>query len=638
MIAFILAGGKGTRLKDITPDKVPKPMINIAGKPVLQYQIEYLAKNKVNEVIVSVGYGAEAIKKYFGDGARYGLLIKYSEESEPLGTAGAFKYAAPLFNAAKDIFVLYGDIIFDIDLSRLINFHKTHSGLGTLLVHPNDHPFDSDLLEVNRSNKIINFISKPHPADQYYQNLVNAGIYILKPEVARFIESGRKLDFGQDIFPAMVGDGKDFYAYRTSEYVKDVGSVQRHKEVEQDIVRGRVNRRNLINRQKAIFLDRDGVINEEVSYLCRPEQLVLLEGSARAVKKINHSDYLAIVATNQSAVARGRCSEEDIAGVNKKLDVLLGEKHAFLDNIYYCPHHPNKGFEGENTLYKIECECRKPKTGMLKQAQRDFNIDENKSFIIGDTTSDVMTGMNAGIKTILVRTGYAGKDRKYDCRPDFIFENLEEAVNFIIDDYDKLSAEINHITLPLQKKSKVPFVISIGGLSRSGKSTIAGMMSIVLANNGIRSITLGLDNWLIDLNNREGWMGVRERYDYHKIEEDIRSFLAGHEIFVHQYDAETRQKSVDAEEIKFDNYEAVIIDGTVALDIACLREISSLKIFVDIDETLRKKRFKAFYGYKGLTGNEITELYMARQNDEYPIIIESKKYADHVFAVKGDAK
>jgi len=635
MIAFILAGGKGTRLKGITPDNMPKPMVNIAGKPILQYQIEFLAKNYLKKVVLSIGYGAEAIKKYFGDGERFGLEIKYSEESELLGTAGAFKYAEPFFNDAKDILVLYGDIIFDIDLNRLIEFHRSHSGLGTLLVHPNDHPFDSDLLEANRANKIMKFISKPHPADQYYQNLVNAGIYILKPEITRFIESERKLDFGQDVFPALIDAGKYFHAYRTSEYVKDVGSVQRHKEVEQDILNGKINRRNLINKQKAIFLDRDGVINKEVSYLCRPEQLELLDGSALAVKKINDSDYLAIVVTNQSAVARGLCSEEDIAEVNKKLDMLLGENHAFLDNIYYCPHHPDKGFEGENKQYKIDCECRKPKTGMIGQAQRDFNIDLKKSFIIGDTTSDVMTGINAGIKTVLVRTGYAGKDRKYDCRPDFIFENLEEAVDFIIDDYEKLSAEINHITFPLQKKSKKPFVISIGGLSRSGKSTIAGIMSIVLANNGIRSITLGLDNWLIDLNNREGWMSVRERYDYHKIEEDIRSFLAGNEIFAYQYDAETTQKRVDTEGIIFDNYEAVIIDGAVSLDIAYLREISSLKIFVDIDEALREKRFNAFYSYKGLTGNEITELYMARQKDEYPIIVESENYADHVFAAKG---
>ena len=438
MIAFILAGGKGTRLKEIIPGDIPKPMVNIAGKPILQYQMEYLAKNNVDEVIVSVGYGAEAIRKYFGDGKKFCLSITYSEEYQPLGTAGAFKSAESLFGNAEDILVLYGDIIFDIDFKRLINFHNSFSGLGTLLVHPNDHPYDSDLLEVDNINKILKFIPKPHPASLMYQNLVNAGIYILKPEISCFIERGQKLDFGQDVFPALVGKGQDLYAYRSSEYVKDVGLPERYKEVEKDILSGKVYRRNLLNKQKAIFLDRDGVINEEVRYLHRPEQLELIEGSAEAVKKIDDSDYLGIVVTNQSVVARGLCSERDVAEIHKKLDVLLGKKQAFLDGIYYCPHHPERGFEGENKQYKIECECRKPKTGMLRQAQHDFNIDLENSFIIGDSTADIMTGINANLKTILVKTGNAGKDKKFDCSPDFIFENLKEAVDSIIDDYERL--------------------------------------------------------------------------------------------------------------------------------------------------------------------------------------------------------
>jgi D,D-heptose 1,7-bisphosphate phosphatase len=438
MIAFILAGGKGTRLKEIIPGDMPKPMVNIAGKPILQYQMEYLAKNNVDEVIISVGYGAEAIRKYFGDGKKFGLSITYSEEPQPLGTAGAFKHAEPLFDDVKDILVLYGDVIFDIDFKRLINFHNSFSGLGTLLVHPNDHPYDSDLLEVDNINKILKFIPKPHPAGLMYQNLVNAGIYILKPEISCFIERGQKLDFGGDVFPAVVGKGQDLYAYRSSEYVKDVGLPERYKEVEKDILSGKVYRRNLLNKQKAIFLDRDGVINEEVSYLHRPEQLELIEGSAEAVKKLNDSDYLGIVATNQSVVARGLCSEKDVAQIHKKLDALLGDKHAFLDGIYYCPHHPERGFEGENKQYKIECECRKPKTGMILHAENDFNIDKEKSFIIGDSTADIMTGINANLKTILVKTGNAGKDKKFDCSPDFIFENLKEAVDFIIDDYERL--------------------------------------------------------------------------------------------------------------------------------------------------------------------------------------------------------
>lgn len=441
MLAFIPAGGKGTRLKEITQGNLPKPMVQIAGKPLLQHQMEFLAKNNVRDVILSVGDGAEAIQSYFGQGEQFGLSITYSEEPRPLGTAGAFKYAEALFGDAEDILVLYGDLIFDIDLTRLMDFHHSHRGLGTLLVHPNDHPFDSDLLEADRLNRIVHFIPKPHADGQVYQNLVNAGIYVLRPEMARLIESGQKLDFGRDVFPALVGDGQDLYAYRTPEYVKDAGSLRRYEEVQRDLLNGKVYRRNLKKKQKAVFLDRDGVINEEVDFLSRPEQLTLIGGSAEAVKKLNESDYLVIVVTNQSVVARGLCSEKDVAQIHKKLDVLLGTDHAFLDGIYYCPHHPDGGFEGEDKQYKIECACRKPKPGMILQAQHDLNIDLGQSFMIGDSTRDVMAGFNAGLKTILVRTGYAGKDGKHDCLPDFIFADLQEAVNFIIDDYERLNPD-----------------------------------------------------------------------------------------------------------------------------------------------------------------------------------------------------
>ncbi|MDI6742077.1 MAG: HAD-IIIA family hydrolase [Smithella sp.] len=441
MIAFILAGGKGTRLKALNPDDIPKPMVKIAGKPMLQQQLEFLAKNNVRYVVVSVGYGAEVIRKYFGTGDAFGLSISYSEESQPLGTAGAFKHAAPLFGDAEDILVLYGDIIFDIDLNRMADFHHASGGMGTLLVHPNDHPFDSDLLETDASNKINRFFPKPHPAGELYQNLVNAGIYILKPEIHRFMNSGRKLDFGADVFPALIEKGKVLYAYRSPEYVKDAGSPERFKKVENDILSGKVHRRSLFHKQKAVFLDRDGVINEEVNLLHRPEQLKLIGGSGEAIKKLNASDYLTIIVTNQSVVARGLCSEKDIARIHKKLDVLLGEKHAFIEKMYYCPHHPDRGFEGEDKKYKVKCVCRKPDIEMLLQAERDFNIDRENSFIIGDTTVDIMTGKNAKLKTILVRTGYAGKDGKYDCLPDFIFDNLKEAADFIIDDYERLNPD-----------------------------------------------------------------------------------------------------------------------------------------------------------------------------------------------------
>jgi len=627
MIAFILAGGKGTRFKEIAGDDLPKPMVNLAGKPILQYQIEFLAKNNIDRVILSLGYGAEAIRNYFKDGKRFGLSITYSEETEPLGTAGAFKFAELLFGGARDVLVLYGDIIFDFDLERMLNFHNNHGALGTLFVHPNDHPYDSDLIEVdNDTNRILRFITKPHLKSSIYQNLVNAGIYILKPETTCYIKPEQKLDFGIDVFPELVIKGKGLHAYRSSEYAKDVGTSERYKEVEKDILSGKVYRRNLKKKQKAMFLDRDGVINEEVDLLHRPEQLKLIDGAAEAVKKLNGSDYLGIVVTNQPVVARGLCSEKDIAETHKRMDVLLGEKGAFLDRIYYCPHHPDRGFEGENKKYKIKCDCRKPKIGMLLEAEQDFNIEKKDSFIIGDTTTDIQTGINYGIQTVLVKTGYKGLDSRFSAIPDYEFEDLTAAVDFIINDYPSYLSFCNNIL----NKGNANFIL-IGGNARSGKSTLASVLIHCLTVYGKEAKKLSLDNWLLPASRRKECTDVYTRYNQDKLTSDIKLLLNGKAIKLQPYDYYTRELKNKEVEFFIQSETVLIVDGVVALGINDLRKMANTKIFIEIDEKQRKKRFYRFYQYKGFKEEEIYKLYYNRLNEEVIKINDTKKYADYVF-------
>ncbi len=147
---------------------------------------------------------------------------------------------------------------------------------------------------------------------------------------------------------------------------------------------------------------------------------------------INKSEHLAIVITNQPVIARGLCDFNELDKIHKKLETILGEEGAYLDRLYYCPHHPDKGFEEEVPEFKIDCECRKPKIGLIEQATREFNIDINKSMIIGDSTRDIACGKNAGIKTIGVLTGNAVKDDAYPDKPDQIYENLFEAITEIL--------------------------------------------------------------------------------------------------------------------------------------------------------------------------------------------------------------
>ena len=164
------------------------------------------------------------------------------------------------------------------------------------------------------------------------------------------------------------------------------------------------------NKQKAIFLDRDGTINKYVGFLREIEQFELLPNTSEAIKKINNSGYLAIVVTNQPVIARGEVTFEQLDQIHNKMETLLGKDGAYLDGIYFCPHHPHKGFEGEIPELKVECECRKPKPGMLLQAAKDFNIDLSKSWMIGDSDNDILAGENAGCSTARVTE----KDSLYD--------------------------------------------------------------------------------------------------------------------------------------------------------------------------------------------------------------------------------
>lgn len=177
---------------------------------------------------------------------------------------------------------------------------------------------------------------------------------------------------------------------------------------------------------RAVFLDRDGVINED-GLIDEWEKIKIYKNAAKAIKIINELKIPAIVITNQPVVARGMCTEDDVKKINELLKKEMKKSEAAIDAFYFCPHHPDKGFPEENPLYKINCECRKPKTGMLLKAKSDFNLDLEFCFLIGDQTADIKAGKDSGCTTILVKTGQAGSDKKYDAAPDYICDDILEA-------------------------------------------------------------------------------------------------------------------------------------------------------------------------------------------------------------------
>lgn len=390
MQAVIMAGGLGTRLKDITHDSMPKPMITIIGKPLLQWQIENLKESGIDDIILVVGPHYNIIYDWFG------TSVSYYTETTPLGTAGALPWMKELLD--DEFFLIYGDVFFDIDFQRMIDFHHTHKGEGTLFIHPNSHPYDSDLVELDKNSKIQQIFYKGNTnLTKWKHNYTNAGIYLFNKSILNSFPNKEKVDLEKDVLPHL----EYLYGYKSTEYVKDMGTVDRYYQVREDVLNGIPFHRNLKNKQKAIFLDRDGTINKEVGLISKPNQLVLLPNAAAAIRLINDSDYLAIVVTNQSVVARGMCSMEDVDYIHAKMEQLLGEEGAYVDDIFFCPHHQDRGYPEENKEYKIDCDCRKPKPGLLLKAAERYNIDLSQSWIIGDSERDRQAGINAGVQPIV---------------------------------------------------------------------------------------------------------------------------------------------------------------------------------------------------------------------------------------------
>lgn len=442
MKVVIMAGGKGTRISSVASD-IPKPMIKIEGKPVLEHEVECLRDQGFTDIIITVSHLGDVIIDYFGDGSGispitkrpFGVHIEYYFENEPLGNAGAlFKIKDKL---TSDFLLLNADAVFDVDFNRFVAFHRKHGGLVTLFTYPNSHPYDSGLIIADKSGVVNQWLAKEDVRPKYYQNRVNAGLHVIAPAVLEqsdivaekvgvMDENGKpvKVDLDRQLLKPLAGTGKMF-CYDSPEYVKDMGTPERYYSVCDDYKAGRVSGKNLKNKQKAIFLDRDGTINKYVGFLRNINQFELIDGVSEAIKKINASGYLAIVVTNQPVIARGEVSFEELEEIHRKMETLLGEKGAYLDSIYYCPHHPHKGYEGERPELKIDCKCRKPKPGMLVKAAQDFNIDLSQSWMVGDGENDIKAGKNAGCRTALIGIESYGQTATVATLNDFVNQYLK---------------------------------------------------------------------------------------------------------------------------------------------------------------------------------------------------------------------
>jgi len=613
----ILAGGKGTRLRERLGN-LPKPLVDLCGTPLLERQVLLAKKFGIARVLILVNHAAGQIVDFCNKRDNWGLDVQCIDDGVPRGTAGAT--LAVFDHLADEFLVMYGDTMLDVDLKRFYDFHaQSPDAAATLLLHPNDHPHDSDLVAVNDANRILGFHPYPHDPSHDYPNLVNAALYwIRKPALVPWCTEQGVLDFAKDLFPLMLRHGSTLRGYNSPEYIKDIGTPARLDKVCRDYRSGKIERARLDHPQAMVFIDRDGTIVREVDHLRAPAQLELLPGAGEAIRQLNASEYRCCVVSNQPVIARGECSVDGMRAIHNRLETLLGGKGAYLDRIYYCPHHPDRGFPGERAELKMVCNCRKPATGMIEHATGDFNVASERSWLIGDTSTDIETARRSGLKSILVETGYAGLDYRWWATPDATVPDLASAVAYILDEYPKLLSWCMAIAETISAGA----IVMIGGQARSGKSTLAGVLRDALRARGHGVQLLSIDRWL--KNDDERGPGVMGRYDLPALQAlvDMLGDTAARpeKITLSGYHKIKRKIMAAVETVPLSASDIVLIEGTVALSIGTPATNETHRLHVEIDEDLRKQRLLTEYRLRGASAAAAMDVYLARRIDEFPVI------------------
>jgi len=474
----VLAGGMGTRLAAATGG-LPKALVPVGGKPVLERQVELAVRHGVERVLLLLGHGAEDVVAWTKTWAGAAVDFSWMIERQPRGTGGALVDA--LRELDERFLLFFADQVLDFDVGGLAKHHLESGNDVTVVVHPNDHPHDSDLLEVDARGCVTALHRPPH-AGKLIRNTVNAATYIVD---RRCLESlavaeGDRADLARDLLPKMIAIGTRVGAYRSREYLKDMGTPERLAKVETDLASGVVAGRRADRPMPAILLDRDGTINAERGRISRPEEIELIPGVSGAIKKAHAAGYLVAVVTNQPVVARGDCSFEELEAIHARLEMLLAESRAYVDAIFVCPHHPDRGYEGEVPHLKGPCRCRKPATGLVDDAVSELNIDTSATWLIGDSSTDVACALEAGLIPALVSTGHAGMDGRHPTDYALRFASAKEAIDFAVDVFPSLWRRC----LATVDNQTGQAAVRVAGCSRDAAENAAKLIALAARRRG----------------------------------------------------------------------------------------------------------------------------------------------------------
>lgn len=404
---------------------LPKPMIPIEGRPVLDHIISNLAKAGIQRFVLAAGYRGDVVARYYTATRHADCRIEVLTEPEPGGTAGALRGCA---NRLDDDFVLaYGDVFLDFDARGLIAAHETHRPLGTLLVRASDHPWDSHLVVADDTGRVLEFVNRREPG-RLYRNVANAAVHVVSRRLLDFVPAEGPADLGADVFPVAIARGETLGVHFLEEegFVKDMGTPERLASVEEYLADRALAEAARARPQpiETVFLDRDGVLTVDSGFIDRPEKLELLPGVAEAMALLHRQGIRCVVTTNQPIVARGLCTMATLEAIHDRLRARIAAGGGRIDAIYACPHHPETHHgEGVPELRR-GCRCRKPAPGLIFRARRELGLNLAACIMVGDRTSDVRAGRAAGIRAVLLGKPEHRAQVRQASAPDGEFDSL----------------------------------------------------------------------------------------------------------------------------------------------------------------------------------------------------------------------